>query len=605
VNPTAARRSRRSDAGVAARKPPSKPAPAPPDAALSTGQLAAAALLPVLAAIVAYLPALQNGFIWDDPLVLEQLRAIHGVRDLFVLPPAIPHLYYRPVIFITYLADRWIGSETPYWFHVSVIACHALNTLLVFALARRLFPRPWLLASGSALLFAVFPTHVESVAWMAGRSDVIVCAFLLLTVLLSMDHERPWSCWLAGVTFLLALLSKEMALAGLVLVPVLDALRLRRAYWSRYVPLLIVTLIYLMLRQHGTGGIVGGMPTGLPPQQLVADVVRALGFYVLQALLPLHLSAYVPEVPNRAAYFGLGFAAVVASLAAGAVVWRRPSWPLAFLLAWFWMTLAPSLTVIVRHSASAAVADRYLYVPTVASCLLIVWGLQASARRWHLTSGALATVLLGLCLACAAQLVAYTAVWANDLTFWSDVAAKSPGYALPHRELASALLERGRLKDAEDALQQALAAKSEPEGLAMTYNNLGNLYRRLERYDDAEHAFRKGLQIAPHPMLYHNLGMALMKRIELENQRGDLAAVMRDLAQARTAFETAISMAAAPDAPDEFKEWNAAKSHALLGQILFSLHERDAARQHLETSLRLEPTGPVADATRQYMRRLQ
>ena len=139
----------------------------------------------------------------------------------------------------------------------------------------------------------------------------------------------------------------------------------------------------------------------------------------------------------------------------------------------------------------------------------------------------------------------------------------------------------------------------------MTYNNLGNLYRRLERYDDAEQAFGKGLQVAPHPMLYHNLGMALMKRIELENQRGDLAAVMRDMAQARTAFETAISMASAPDAPDDFKEWNAAKSHALLGQDLFSLGDRVGARAQLETSLRLEPTGPVADATRQYLRRLQ
>src|SRR5262249_52843591 len=151
----------------------------------------------------------------------------------------IPRYYYRPLIFVSYLVDRALGGEAPFWFHLSVVAFHALNCLLVFRLAQHLFRDDVTIAAGSALLFAVLPTHVESVAWMAGRSDVIVCTFLLLTVLLLMQRPAAWSAWLGGVTFLLALLAKEMAIAALLVVPTLDWLSTRRLYWSRYLPLLL------------------------------------------------------------------------------------------------------------------------------------------------------------------------------------------------------------------------------------------------------------------------------------------------------------------------------------------------------------------------------
>src|SRR5262249_51506721 len=155
-----------------------------------------AAAISVVAAVLVYLPALRNGFVRDDPLVLQQLRAIRAWGDLVVLPPEVPRYYYRPLIFVSYLIDRGLGGETPFWFHLSVIAFHALNCLLVFRLAAHLFPHDLAVAATSAVLFAVFPTHVESVAWMAGRSDVIVCTLLLLTVLLALRREAMWSAWL-------------------------------------------------------------------------------------------------------------------------------------------------------------------------------------------------------------------------------------------------------------------------------------------------------------------------------------------------------------------------------------------------------------------------
>jgi hypothetical protein len=559
----------------------------------------------VVAALVVYLPALGNGFIWDDPLVLQQLRAIRAPQDLFALPAIIPKYYFRPVVFASYLFDRWIGGEAPFWFHASVIATHAFNTLLVFLLASRLFPANLLTASGGALLFAVLPTHVESVAWMAGRSDVIVCTFIIATVLLMDRRTVPWTAWAGGFTALLAFLSKEMALALAALVPGLDLLATRRLFWRRYAPLLIAIVTYFLLRQQALGTFVGGQPVEVPVGVLAADLLRALGYYVVQALLPVHLSAYVPAVPSSVLYLAFGAGGLTAALAAVLVSFGKPGWGPAYLAAWFFITLAPSLTVIIRRSASAVVADRYLYVPTVASCILVAWAIVRVAERRRLTPRAAILSLAGLTLLCSLQVIRYNHVWRDNLSFWTDVVAKAPGYTMPQRELAAALVERGRLSEAEPLLQAALAGTSDREGLAMTYNNLGNLYRRMERYDDAVEALQRGINTAPHPMLYHNLGMALMKRIELADRRGDRAAVVRDMRETQKAFTTAIQLAGDPAGRLAFAEWNPAKSHALLGQVLFSLGDRAGAREHLEMSLRLEPAGPSADATRQYLKRLQ
>jgi tetratricopeptide (TPR) repeat protein len=424
-------------------------------------------------------------------------------------------------------------------------------------------------------------------------------------VLLFLDDQRGWTAWLGGATFLLALLSKEMALACVVLVPLLDLLRTRQLRWQRYVPLVVATVAYFALRQQALGAYMGGMATGASPLQIAAEVIRATGFYVLRAIVPARLCAYVPSVPTHIGYFLVGLLAP--ALGTGVIVagWTRKRWPMAFLVAWFFATLAPSFTVIARRSASAPLADRYLYVPSVASCLLLAWLLvrlgehRRIATRWIIAAFVVLSSALGIYAA------RYALVWADDLSFWTDVAAKVPADALPHRELAAALVRRNRLDQAERELRQALATRDYPEGTAMAYNDLGNLYRRRGRYVEAEQALEAGIQVRSHPALYHNLGMTLMAHLEEEQRQGDQAAIVRDIARARHALEEALRLGTQGAALAGFPQWEPARTHALLGQVLFSLGDRAAAREHLETALRLEPSGPVADRTRQYMRRLE
>lgn len=552
-------------------------------------------VVPALLALAVYASAFTHGFIWDDPLVLEQLRAIHRVRDLVFLPDAVPKFYYRPFIFLTFLIDRALAGESAAWFHATVVFWHVLTTALVFLFARSLFGASHVAEAGiAALLFAVHPIHVESVAWIAGRSDVIATALVLIVLLLASRTDRAWTAWISGLVMLLALLSKEIAIAALMLVPAYDLCRERRLLWARYVPLVLATLAYSLLRYAALGSMAGGLPAETGPSALLGDAIAAVGWYASKLVLPLYQNAYVPEVPEGRLYPLLGIGVLVALSIALLWSWNAGHRTLIFLILFFLVGLAPSLMVIFRRSASALLAERYLYLPSVAYVIALAWaviqlGALAVERRRYTVA-----IVAFLAVVGALKCTGRNRVWADDLAFWSDVAAKSPGHATPHRELANIYMNQNRLDEAERELLAAAAAKSDFEGRVMTYNNLGNLYLRQERLEEAARAFEEGLELYPHHFLYSGLGRLAMKRAELAQERAEQREVMTQVTAAKGFLEQALA-----------REPRDYKSRVLLGQVLFSLGERDSAREHFETALKIEPHGSVSDVARSYLQKLR
>ncbi len=542
----------------------------------------------VAVAFCVYAPTLGYGFIWDDPIVLQQLRAIHGLGDLLFPPPIIPKFYYRPLIFFTFLVDRTLGGEAPFWFHFTVVAANAVDAGLLCWLGWRLFGSPWA-AALAALVFAVHPIHVESVAWIAGRSDVIAGTFLLLGAGL-LTYEESWAGWLAVVAYALGLLSKETALAGLVLFPLVDIVRGRQVRWPIAGTLLFVTVAYLVLRQSALGAAVTGFATNATALETVRNLFGAIGFYASKLLLPIGLSAYVPEVPGGVMPL-LGLLVAAGALALCVLAWMRNQRAIAFLVAWFFVTLAPSLVVIIRYSAQAPVADRYLYIPSLGASLLLVPLFTWLATRRPQAQRAIGGGVITLCGLLAVLSLARSRVWADSLLFWKDVAAKAPGYAMGHRELAQIYMDQNQLDPAEAELKQALAAKSSPEGRVMTLNNLANLYLRRKQFAAAEPLLEEGLRLHQHPYLYYTLGRMAMMRAEEAQSRGDQAEVKRQVLLARENLEASLKL----DPTDP-------KTHVLLGQVLFALQDRAGAREHLEQALKLGASGGIADVARRYLK---
>lgn len=577
-------------------------------------------LVPVAAAVLTYAGSFGHGFIWDDPLVLEQLRAFRSARDLLVTPDPVPKFYYRPFIFLTFLIDRALGGEKPFWFHATVIAWHAVVSGLLFLLVREVLAGGAMnagspltaktseatrvtrmppqsrdsLACLAATLFAVHPIHVESVAWIAGRSDVIATAWLLVTLLLAARTRVAWTAVAAGASFFLGLCSKEMVVAGLLLVPLWDLAREGRLHGTRYLPLGAAAALYFALRHNSLGTVGGGMPANAGTSALVRDSVAAVGWYAWKILVPVDLNAYVPEVPADTVYVAGGALALVAFIAGAgtAIVRKRPL--VAFFVVWFPLTLGPSLAVIFRRSASAQLAERYLYLPSVALSVLAAMLLHALQQRWPQAGKRARAAIAALIVLFAGRSLVRGEVWADEVAFWRDVAARSSAYMLPHRELGDAYMRRDQLDLAEQAMQAGLDKRGSPEDRVMLANNLGNLYFRRAKLDEAEQAFKAGLAIRPHPHLYSGLGRLAMRRAELAQGRGDQKAVVREVLAARDALRQAVTLNPRDD-----------KSHALLGQVLLSLDDRAGAREHLRRSLEIQPAGPVADTTRRFLARVE
>src|SRR5215470_16871078 len=218
-----------------------RPSPAPPRSAIPASARSpmwtwGAPLLVGCAALLAYANSARNGFVWDDPIILtRQLVVFRSAGDVLAPPRDIPQFspdYYRPLTIATYLLDRAVGGGAPFAFHLSVVIAHAATSVLVYVLALQLIgssvprqPVPLAAAArrrssaliGAAVagaLFALHPIHTESVAWAAGRSDVLATGFMVAALLLQARARRSWiASAAAGLCALAALGSKETAVA--------------------------------------------------------------------------------------------------------------------------------------------------------------------------------------------------------------------------------------------------------------------------------------------------------------------------------------------------------------------------------------------------------
>jgi len=576
----------------------------------------------VLAAGVS-LNALANGMVWDDPIILtRQLLAFHSLRDLIFLPRNIPQFspdYYRPLTILTYLIDHAIGGASPFMFHFSVVMFHVVTTYLVFRLGMGLFrgqPMAVAAAGLGAALFAVHPIHSESVAWGAGRSDVLACGFSLAGVLVYVAEQQPaWrrSTLAAGLLFA-ATLAKETAVPLLVLVPLSDVVLGRagqgaapggpRAERRRrdaapapplqpllYLPFAAALALYMGAREAVLGSALG--PASTLGIDTLPRLVGAVGYYLGALVLPVRQSAYISDLPT-APFAVLATTVAVLLLAVACVLaWRRGERRVSFLLLWIAFTLAPAL-VIVLKIPFAPVAERYLYLPSVGYCLLLGYGAARlfSTLTAREARAAVVVALVALLSIGAAATVHRNAVWRSNLTLWQDTAAKNLTDGLPMRSLATAYQQLGDAAKAKEYFLLALQRRNDAAGLLTIYNNLGSLAMIARKLDEAERYYRAALSSNPEAAdALFNLGLIGLTRAKDENGTHDQTWRHEQAAQARGLFEQAQQLSPLdPDIP------------VGLGQTLSVLGDAAGAREAYERALQLGLPPATDAAVRQLLR---
>lgn len=489
-------------------------------------RLGAAALAAVV--LLAYAPTLWNGLVWDDvPHLLDnsRLRA-GGAVTAYLLEPV--GAYYRPAVFLGYTAEHALWGSAALGYHLTNVALHVVNTLLLIVVARRTGVSAAAALFGAAV-FALHPVQSEAVAYVSGRTDLLMTTGALLSCAALLGRGSTFARGIAAaVAGVLAMLSKE---SGEALVVLWFWFAWRREGDARdrlrlVAPGTVAALLLLALRP----GKLPVLAVALTPARL-AGVGQALLAYLGVLVWPaaLQIDRLTP-LPVDGTQLAIGL--LVCGLALGAMargLSRRS--PVGDWSAWTGAFYLPVANVIALYPAIADRAlftpEHNLYAPLAGIGVLSGIGAQRVAARlpaaWRRAAIVSAALLMGI----------WATITAARCTLWHDEerlfgAAVADGSASPRvwYDYGNALLARGAVDDAAVAFEGA--AERGPNDPAI-WANLGVARQRQRSYEAAERAYRRAVDLAPRDaQIYENLGTLYVAR-------GDLTA-------ARAAFATALQL---------------------------------------------------------------
>ena len=494
-------------------------------------------LLAVLVAaltFLAYRPALTNGFInWDDPIYVYWNPGIRTI-DLGWAFTTVVAKNWHPLTMLSHAVDFSLWGLNPRGHHLTSVVLHAANTFLVFILVERLIRgKPLLLPLVASLLFALHPLHVESVAWVSERKDVLSGFFYLLSVIFYLGYargSRPESRYgLALFFFVLALLSKPMAVSLPLVLLILDYYPLGRFGREGSRTILIEKIPFFVLSaaisvvtlwtQHQSGAV---KPLGdfTVMERLVVSV-RACVYYLYKMILPVNLAPLYP-LPGELSPLGPLFivsALIILVITAFAVVAARRGRGY-FLSAWLFYLVALLPVIGIVHVGAQAAADRYTYLPSLGPFVLAGAGLSYlfdRSSRTRLVTLAFVVFMVG---AFAVKTVEQEALWRDPVTLWSHEIRIFPG-------VPSAYYNRGHaylgMKEYTRAIEDFTAAVELDPGHTSSYNARGVAYRETGDLERAEGDFTRAIELDPgSSKAYLNRGNLYLKTGEAERAAQDL-----------------------------------------------------------------------------------
>jgi len=526
--------------------------------------------------LLAYLPALRAGFVWDDDQYVTgnaALRSLGGLLAIWLEPGAVPQYY--PLTFTSLWLDFHAWGVEPAGYHAVNLLLHALNAVLLWrVLAALRLSGAW----AAAAVWALHPVQVESVAWVAERKNVLSGAFYLSALLAYLRfadaaQRQRWRWYaLSAALFAAALLGKTVTCslpAALCLVLWWRNGSLRAADLVPLLPFFALggalAGVTVWMERHHVGA--GGADWQLSLLERCLIACRALWFYAGSLVWPANLTFIYPRwrvdptVWWQYLYPGAALAGLALLVARRA---RGGRGPLVCVLL-FAGTLVPALGFFdVFPMRYTFVADHYQYLASSALIVLAVtaaaeWCRRRGARAVRAGRIALAAILLVL----GGLTWRQAATYADAETLWRDTLAKNPSAWMAHNNLGLLLFERGRIGEAFGHYVMALSLKPDDD---FAFNNRGNAFAARGNMAQAEQDFLAALAIAPH-------------NAEARNNLGNVLAHGERWTEAAEQYRAALSV-----------KPRYADAHNNLANVLAISGDTDGALAHYREAVRLDPT---------------
>jgi Tfp pilus assembly protein PilF len=517
---------------------------------------------------------------------------------------------WHPLTWLSHMLDCQLYGLKPAGHHLTSLLFHIANTLLLYGVLRRMTGAMWRSAMVAAL-FAWHPMHVESVAWVAERKDVLSAFFWLLTMLAYARYvEKPAATryLLCLLFFVLGLLSKPMLVTLPFVLLLLDfwplgrmavprvktlaaskgdlvssrALPLKRLILEK-APFFILTaascvVTYLVQARSGAVASLSLVPFGLR----LANLPIAYCSYLLKLLWPENLCILYP-LPESWPGWEVAAATMLILAVSGAVVVFAQR-QRALFTGWFWFlgTLVPVIGLV--QVGSQAIADRYTYIPSIGFFILLVWGgaaWAANGKRRRKICGAAAGAALLACCVCTGRQLQY---WKNSVTVFDHAVKATQNNVLAYLDLGDALVAEGKFQDGLDKLYEA--ARLQPK-YALAQGKLGAAMSRQGKTTEAIAYYRRALELNPDlPEALNNLAWILAANNDAALRNGPEAVQLAEQACRVTHYEIPLMIGTLADAYAEagrFKE--AAETAEKARQLALSAGETKVAAKNEELLL--------------------
>ena len=464
----------------------------------------------------------------------------------------------------------------------------------------------------AALLFGVHPLHVESVAWVSERKDVLSTLFFLGALLFYLRYQelrRSGFFALSFVAFVLSLLAKPMGVTLPLIMFLYDYLSARG--WTtrtvqEKVPFLMVSILFgviAVLNRQSPEGSYALYISSLGDNLLIAS--SGLIFYLGKILMPLQPSAFYPYPAEISLHLPTFFLPLMLLLVLVSGIWitRRYTRKVIFGSLFFFLTLLPVMSIVPFHGAAAA--DRFMYIPSiglfylagVAFQKIYVWRV-----RWEKAKKVSLAVLLRVIVTTLGTLTWQRSnVWQDSETLWLSVLKNYPEVPVAHNNLGNVYLKKGRLDAAISEYKMAISLNPSDAGL---YNNLGAAYLKKGRLDAAIAEYQKAISLNPDYALAHNnLGNAYLGKGETDAAIAEYQkAISLNPADALAHYNLGVAYGGKGKLDAAIAEYRKtislnptnAPAHSNLGIIYARKGELDAAIAEYKKAISLNPADAVA-----------
>ena len=463
---------------------------------------------------------------YDDPSYVYQNTRITSGINLANVAWAFSHIHsenWHPLTTITHMLDCQLHGLNAGWHHFTNVLLHAIAVVLLFVALQQMTGALWRSAFVSAV-FAVHPLHVESVAWIAERKDVMSAVFFMVTLLAYLNYTRAPSIGrylTVALAVVLGLMSKPMLVTLPFVLLLLDYWPLGRFEAHRSntgrqvlqlvlekIPLIVLSAVSSIVTFLAQRGAIGWTEQ-LPVSERISNAIVAYVVYIRQMFWPAGLAVFYPHPENRLPIWEISLALIVlGGITAAAFVLRKKA-PY-FVTGWLWYLgmLVPVIGLL--QVGWQGHADRYTYLPQIGLYIALTWAVTDLTRSWRfqrMALGAAALLIVGA-LSCRASL--QTSYWRDSETLFTHALAVTSNNDVALNNLGIIFLDKGQLDDAISKLQAAIDLR--PEN-APAHDNLAKALLKKGEVAEAMVHYRKFFELEPASVEARNtLGTALIQQ---------------------------------------------------------------------------------------------